>query len=236
MSSVVVQIANKVISKYRDVGLLYTMGTIAARLLPAWVFSFRIFDIVGQNLDGNPAPAAAAPEIFEARLEDAPAITANSGSKEIWQERFAKGYRVWIVVEKDRVVACDWLAGADDKEIRPWLHLRGNAGDVFNLFYWVAMSHRGLGLGTKIMSRAVSEARAAGYTRMLGDIDIDNHASRRAVQKSGFSPLARCSYVRLWQLTCLFYRGRWRIGIWSAKTPLVLEVPPYRAQEDYGKF
>lgn len=65
-----------------------------------------------------------------------------------------------------------------------WLH------DV-----WVMKSHRGKGLGSKLLKRALADAKSHGYVRVLGAIRSYDSASRRAVEQlltsHGFTVVAQ---------------------------------------------
>lgn len=47
---------------------------------------------------------------------------------------------------------------------------------------WVMETHRGHGLGSKLLKRALADARSHGYVRVLGAIRSYDNASRSAVE------------------------------------------------------
>lgn len=48
---------------------------------------------------------------------------------------------------------------------------------------WVMESHRGKGLGSKLLERALADAKSHGYVRVLGAIRSYDNASRGAVEQ-----------------------------------------------------
>lgn len=64
-----------------------------------------------------------------------------------------------------------------------WRHLRGSLG------YWVAGAQRGRGVATAAVGLLVPWTFSAlGLVRVEALVDVDNHGSRRVLERNGFQP------------------------------------------------
>ncbi|MGZ4438116.1 MAG: GNAT family N-acetyltransferase [Nocardioides sp.] len=80
--------------------------------------------------------------------------------------------------------------------------VRGAAHST-SLGYWVAAAHQGNGLATAMVGFACEGARSLGLHRVEAGTLLDNTASQRVLEKSGFTQYGLApSY--------LFIAGRWR--------------------------
>jgi aminoglycoside 6'-N-acetyltransferase I len=62
--------------------------------------------------------------------------------------------------------------------------------------WYVAETHRGRGVGKKLVEKAEDWARSHGCVEMASDVIIDNESSQRAHEALGFEVVDRCVHYR----------------------------------------
>lgn len=65
----------------------------------------------------------------------------------------------------------------------------GRDGDEIELGYWIARDHWGRGFATEAVRAVLSVARALGHRRIVANHFLDNPASGRVLEKTGFRPI-----------------------------------------------
>ena len=215
----------KVRDKWREVGLLRLINVMGHNLLPRRLFDYSIQVVVGRDLAEAGGTPAAVPGLRQAGPDDSALLTAFGTSREAIAGRFASGCRAWVIERDGRLIASDWLNPGAEKMIWEWLCLTGHPGDVWHEIVEVARDSRGQGLGPKIRGQVAADCAREGVRRLLGNVDIDNRRSLKALAKAGYRPLARFFYLRCGRLTLVIHRGRPRIGLWSARRLCRLVVP-----------
>lgn len=139
--------------------------------------------------------------------------------KETVLARFARGQRVWVFERDGRILAFDWIAGAE-KTISNWLILGGAPGAFWGHFVKVQADCRGMGLGPRLRRHICQDYARAGYSRILTTVDRGNRNSIRFQLKAGAVPFGQIRSISLLGLTLLCHGRRWRLGFWNARQPL----------------
>ncbi len=134
-------------------------------------------------------------KIRPARIDDAPVIAAiyNEGIRDRLatletSERTAEERREWLagrddrhpvfVIERDRIV--DGWASLNQ------FNLRNAYRFVADLSIYVSRSARGQGMGSRLMSHLISEAKQIGYHKLVLSAFPWNEAGMRLYQRHGF--------------------------------------------------
>jgi len=129
-------------------------------------------------------------------------------------------------VSGDEVVSFGWVARAD--RVTAGVRLVPDGRRVFLYNFHTLPSFRGLGLYPGLLRRMRSELSMDGVTEFIIDVSARNTASRRGIEKAGFTLVARASSVtvlRRWQVNVakaalnpqageLFESG----GTWQSRT------------------
>ncbi len=93
----------------------------------------------------------------------------------------------------------------------PLLRLQGMIGRVDRRQFYISNvavypDRRGRGIGWSLLCRAESEARSAGASEMVLDVETDNHGARRLYERSGYLVQSRTTELRLGGQAFSFYR------------------------------
>lgn len=137
----------------------------------------RIAEIYNQGIEDRVAT-------FETELRTVEAVRS-------W---FSGGYPI-VVVERDGEV----IAWANASQYRP----RACYAGICEFSVYVDRSARGSGAGKAAMQALIEQATAAGYTKLLSRVFVENSASRRLLASLGFREVG--VYYRHGQLD-----GEWR--------------------------
>lgn len=104
-------------------------------------------------------------------------------------------FRAWIADTASVVTIAEAPAGRAPLGYTvvtaPDLPVESRDDDVELLRIYTLATSWGLGLGAALLDRAIAEARAAGYGRMLLGTHPDNHRAQRFYQKRGFAVIGR---------------------------------------------
>lgn len=134
-----------------------------------------------------------------ARLEDAAAVWALANDPLVAANRFSSGdipldaHRAWFQQRLESASTRMWvLAGSDG--IAGQVRYDCTEDGLAEIDYWIAPSHRGLGLGPALLRRTWHRAcRALGVSGARGIVFDSNRPSKRAFEKSGFAQVCKRS-------------------------------------------
>lgn len=144
----------------------------------------------------TPADAAAIARIYNQGIEDRAATFETRPRTPDDVAEWFDGIHPIVVAERDREV----VAFADTSSYRP---ARACYASVAEFDVYVDRDHRGQGVGREVMEALIREAEAAGLTKLLSRVFVDNAASRGLLRSVGFSEVG--VYRRHAKLD-----GRWR--------------------------
>ncbi len=196
----------------------------AHNVLPRHVFDFGLQVIVARSLQQqSPAPPEL-PGLRPASLADADLLSVFGTSLPAIEGRFESGNRAWLIEREGRAIACDWLGADNRKSIWEWLILQGRVDDIWHEYFEVVQEARGQGLGPRMRAHVIHYCEQKGYSRLLGNVELDNRRSLRAMQKAGYKQLVRFWYVRFGNKTLVRHGGRTHIGRWDANNQYILRL------------
>ena len=216
--------------KRREVRPLFAAMTLLHTLIPHSLFHVKGYFLFACDVRDSPSIDETDPEIRPATPEDLDLFGAFEVTEGITLPRsvlrawFLRGARVWIIERGSRLVACYWLDTNSSYYLYDWLVLKASPKDVWALGWWVARDHRGQGLAARIRRPGVSACAHAGYTRILGAVDMLNHSSIRASHKVGCKHIGRFFVLRIMGFTLIHFGRTLRLGRWSSGDPLELPV------------
>ncbi len=102
--------------------------------------------------------------------------------------------------------------------------MQGRADDIWHEYFEVAQKARGQGLGPKMRSHVIFDCQQRGFKRLLGNVEMLNRRSMRAMQKAEYKQLMQLWYFRFGKMTLIRYGGRTHIGRWDANNQHVMQV------------
>ncbi|ABO68215.1 Probable phosphinothricin N-acetyltransferase [Geobacillus thermodenitrificans NG80-2] len=117
-------------------------------------------------------------ETIPSRMVTADLEPVSVESRRAWFEAHDPHHRPLWVVEDDGVI-CAWLSFQSFYGRPAYRH-------TAEVSIYIAESHRGQGLGTKLLKRAIDKAPALGMKTLLGFIFAHNEPSLRLFSRFGF--------------------------------------------------
>lgn len=214
---------NRFISKVREVGPAYTLQLAAERFVPKWLLDVRVVYLCALDLSDAHRTNRPDPEI---RLTDQPEfnrLTRHHEALGNMQDKLGPGVRLWVLERSGEIEAFMWL---DSQVIQPshWVRLALAPDEIAGIFLWVSPERRGEGLGPRMNRHISHECAGAGYTRIVSTVDTWNRNSLRADEKVGYRRIGKIRILRIFGFGGLFCRGLVRLGWWTRRRPLALEV------------
>jgi len=205
--------------KLVEVRFRYAAFLAARRLFRPGLFEYADMYVLTLDLSGLDQADDSGLPIKEITAADQPYLGRLDEPQAVVLNRFARGQRVWVYERDGRILAFDWIAGAE-KTLSDWLIVGGAPGAFWGHFLKVQADCRGMGLGPKLRRHICQGYARAGYTRLLTTVDTRNRNSISYQLKAGAQPFSRVRFLSLLGLTLLRHGRRWRLGFWSARRPL----------------
>lgn len=209
----------------RDGGFLHTIMTVLSMCIPENLFHARGFLIVARKLNNPPVHKKVAVAGVRSATTDDLHLLAQCGYPPlVLNHWFEQGARAWLIEEEGKLLSCYWLNGNELYPLYDWLVIKSTAEDVWAAWWWVAHDHRKQGLAYKIRLPAVSEYACAGFTQMLGAVDMLNGNSKGGCNKLGFKTVGRLIVLRVLGITLVRFGRSWHIGHWTRDSALELSM------------
>ncbi len=209
--------------KSQDDGFLFTLTTLLYQFIPESLFhakGFIIFTIEPHESATNQAEALG----VRAATPDDLNLLANCGyPQSVLGYWFERGAHAWLIEREGELLGCYWLDGNEKYYLYDWLVIKSAPKDVWVLWWWVASEHRKQELAYQIRIPGVSEYARAGFTQMLGAVDMLNYNGRRGCEKMGCKTAGNLLILRLLGITFVRFGGTLRVGRWDFAS--VLELP-----------
>ncbi len=155
----------------------HNTGQLTRSWLDATLYKMKI-DHSFTTREATPLDSVAIAQIYNQGIADRIATFEIALRTPADIERWFDGIHPVVVVERDMEV----VAFAATSTYRPRACYASNA--EFSVY--VDRSARGLGAGYIAMQALISAARAAGFTKLISRVFVENSASRSMLQKSGF--------------------------------------------------
>lgn len=211
------------ISKVREVGPAYTLQLAAERVVPSWLLDIRVVHLCELDLSDGLRTNRPDPEIRLAEQEELDRLTRHHEVLGSMQDKLGPGVGLWILELHDEITAFMWL---DSQVIRPssWVRLELAPDEIAGIFLWVSPERRGAGLGPRMNRHISHECAGAGYARIVSTVDAWNRNSLRADEKVGYRRIGKIRILRILGFGGIFCRGLVRLGWWTKRRPLVVEI------------
>jgi hypothetical protein len=207
----------------RENGFLFALMTLLYKWVPEWLFHAKGFVIVRVEPHESLSSQADALSVRRATPDDLDLLSHCGYPQSILADWFDRGARAWLIERERRLLACYWLDGNDRYYLYDWLVIKSAPKDVWVLWWWVARSHRKQELAYQIRRLGVLEYARAGFTQILGAVDMLNHNALRGCEKMGSKAVGRLFIVRILGLTFVRFGRSLRVGRWGLGS--VLELP-----------
>lgn len=213
----------RLVSKTRESGALYTLQLLSDRLVPKFIFDLRAVFLcelalsdARETTDSDPGIHLADADEFDRLLHQHPVLSRMRG-------KLGSGVQLWVLMEGDEIEAFMWL---DPHVIRPsdWLRIELTAADIAGIFLWVSPERRGIGLGPRINRHVSQEYARVGYERIVSTVDSLNRNSLRADEKVGYARIGKIRAIRLCGFGWVRCGHLARIGWWTRRHPLTLPI------------
>lgn len=144
--------------------------------------------------DGVPSD----PGFRRATQEDAQRYAHDIGtdSADTFLRRLASDVRCYVIEENDRLLHSSWVtdSGAWTREIRD--HLSPPPGDCYVYESFTRADARGRGIYPRALSGILAASDSLGRHRVWVGVETHNRASRRSIDKAGFTAVFELSYGR----------------------------------------
>jgi ribosomal protein S18 acetylase RimI-like enzyme len=123
----------------------------------------------------------------------------DAGAAAVLRRELRPGHELWIVTNANRVAFACWLHREEAPVFAaPGGNLRLPSGVCCIEDSATAPEFRGRGIAPAAWSSIATAAEADGYSAIITKVEVDNQASLRALEKAGFSEIARMHLVRRW--------------------------------------
>jgi GNAT superfamily N-acetyltransferase len=182
----------------------------------------------GRHADGMATPGATGglrlvrmTEGAEGTHHIAAAMRAAGEDDGLVAPRLAHGDEFFGWAEGGRIISFGWVM-TRDRTLGPY-QLSDAPGRVFLYNFHTLAEHRGRGLGVALHDEVRHALGNETAREFVADFNFRNASSRRCLEKSGFLPVARLSYLTLFRrwhrplrLTCSERDG---VSLFQAHTP-----------------
>lgn len=205
--------------KVAEVKAPYASFLALKRLFRSSLFEYANMYVLTLELSLCEGPDPDGPSIREVTAADASDLERLDEPRDAVLGRFARGQRVWVFEQDGRILAFDWIAGAE-KTLSDWLIVEGAPGAFWGHFLKVQADCRGMGLGPRLRRQVCREYARAGYCRLLSTVDTGNRNSLSFQLKAGAQPFGQIRFFSLLGVTLLRHGRRRRLGRWNARYPL----------------
>lgn len=207
-------------------GVLYSMGGFVNRLVPAWLFRFRIFRVYQlRPLDSFETPGGPPLEFHWAssmiEIELAEALTFFHSPEKDGSDRF----RACIAKDGQEIVGGVWQGTRffDEDELGARILLTPHQAWIFAAY--VSKSHRGARIYPRLLNHVLAESDELTH---YASINTTNRASLAAHRHFVVAATGRCLLLRIGSLAvCLAGRGlkpaRW-LTLDSKRQPIEIRI------------
>jgi GNAT superfamily N-acetyltransferase len=208
--------------KLREVGLLYSLQILVARVLPpGW---FRAGGLVVLSLDPAAAPPASEPAregeaLRWAGAADLALLERFGHSRATLEGRLARGDRVFVLLERGTLIGYVWIRLSEYDDDGLGILFRMDPDEVWLYDAMVAVEQRGRGLYTRLLRAASAALARAGIARIWIAVESLNRNSLEAHVRAGAHPRHRLRLARVLGLTWILrssvrdlprlWLGRW---------------------------
>ncbi len=111
----------------------------------------------------------------------------------LWQERFQKGHRLFLIYHGGDVVGASWLFEGEGND---FFTVPVAPGEVFVVNVFILESFRGKGLGTRSLALILRKMKEEGFRRVYICTKEWNHF-RRAIGKNGFELVGKVREIKM---------------------------------------
>lgn len=207
----------------REDGFLFALMTLLYKWVPEGLFHAKGFVIMAVEPHESLTSQAEAFSVRRATSDDLDLLSHCGYPQSILADWFDRGARAWLIEGERRLLACYWLDGNERYYLYDWLVIKSAPKEVWVLWWWVARSHRKQELAYEVRRAGVLEYADAGFTQMLGAVDMLNHNALRGCEKMGCKAVGSLFILRILGLTFVCFGRSWRVGRWGLGD--VLELP-----------
>lgn len=210
-------------SKVREAGLLYTLQLLAERLVPKFLLDIRVVYLSELDLSDALSTKHIDPEIRRAEPDELESLVEHHDVLHGMREKLGTGVQLWVLEAGGEIDAFMWL---NPHVIQPshWVRLHLAENEIAGVFLWVSPERRGTGLGPRMNRHISYECARTGYARIVSTVDALNRNSLRADEKVGYKRIGKILVLRVFAFGGLFFRRRSRLGRWTRERPLTLPV------------
>lgn len=207
----------------REDGFLFTLITLLYKFIPETLFHAKGFIIVSLEPHESATRQAEALGVRAATPDDLDLLSHCGYRRPVLAYWLERGARAWLIEREGELLGCYWLDGHERYYLYDWLVIKSAPKDVWVLWWWIAREHRKQDLAYQIRIPGVSECARAGFTQMLGAVDMLNHNGVKGCEKMGCTTVGRLLILRILGLTFVRCGRSLRVGRWDFAS--VLELP-----------